>query len=311
MANLFRCGGGGELHGASIQVLTEESSLIGKTCDLKLGNVIIQSKVFNSSGAVLFTDIQEVGEYTVYASDGAEDTADTIIITAEDIISKTVITDYFSLRVSLILGETYSFAGYNWICAENFGTEYAVLQSVDDVTQGTYPGYKMSGTLYGRRADTDVTVALTKSTFNGDSNYFYGNVDGCDISNYDSKMSDLYALIDKSEYRTPTYGKGLFLINLSKVGYTGSGSMQQGSGLYWQALKNAALKDKYGSNVLFSWIGIYYGLSNNNQSAWIVRYDGVVGHDGVGENGPHVIAPAFNVDLSKIRLTSATSIAVK
>lgn len=42
---------------------------------------------------------------------------------------------------NLEIGQTYSMAGYNWICAEKSGN-LAVLQSTG-VTGGVWPGYKI------------------------------------------------------------------------------------------------------------------------------------------------------------------------
>lgn len=176
-------------------------------------------------------------------------------------------------------GETYSFGGYEWICAEVKGN-YAVMQSTG-VTAGVWPGYKMSK--FG----------------NGD---FYANsIDGQDISAYDDKTTTLYNSIRSAEYVSATYGKGLFLVSNEKAGTTTTGS--KGSGNYHTALKTAANSGSFGASYSYAWLGTVYGSSN----AWGVNQDGNV-YNGSFQNSSFVVAPAFNLDTSKITLDGSKKI---
>lgn len=89
-------GGGGELHGASVIVTTEEPTLVGKQAKLykktDLTKVIatgtFSAKVNDVSTATL-NGILDVGTYIVKATDGTQSTeTEDIIVTADDIINK-------------------------------------------------------------------------------------------------------------------------------------------------------------------------------------------------------------------------------
>lgn len=83
--------GGGELHGATISGNTEEEVLFGKDVQLILNEKVIRTTTVNSDGTFSFTDIQEIGLYRVYASNGTESDYSDIEITPEHIINKTVL----------------------------------------------------------------------------------------------------------------------------------------------------------------------------------------------------------------------------
>ena len=83
--------GGGELHGATISGNTEEEVLFGKDAQLILNEKVIRTATVNSDGTFSFTDIQEIGLYRVYASNGTESDYSDIEITPEHIINKTVL----------------------------------------------------------------------------------------------------------------------------------------------------------------------------------------------------------------------------
>lgn len=89
-------GGGGELHGASVIVTTEEPTLVSKQAKLykktDLTRVIatgtFSAKVNDVSTATL-NGILDVGTYIVKATDGTQSTeTEDIIVTADDIINK-------------------------------------------------------------------------------------------------------------------------------------------------------------------------------------------------------------------------------
>lgn len=173
-----------------------------------------------------------------------------------------------------LLGKTYKFAGYDWtVCEVDKEHHIAVIQS-HGVTHGKWPGYTMPQF--------------------GNDNCYSKSIDGKDISAYDNKMKELYDIIKDAENTSASYGKGLYLISEEKVGFTELG--QPGSGNYWQVLK-AAIKNF--SLFVFpnSWLGTVGGSS----SAWCVYSNGNV-YGGGNQNNDFVVAPAFNLDLSKVEI---------
>lgn len=195
---------------------------------------------------------------------------------------------------TLTEGKTYTFGGKSWIAAE-VGTEYAVLQSTG-LTGGAWPGYAMSGTLTNAAGST---ITLT-----GKNTYYTGNIDGYDISNYNSDTQSLYSSIKAAEYTAATYGKGLYLVSNSKAGTTSSGS--QGSGYYWSALKSAATSySSFGAGNGCAWLGTV----NGSYGAWCVNQNRNV-YYGNSQGVSYVVAPAFNLDLSKVRLSSGTTLEI-
>ena len=172
----------------------------------------------------------------------------------------------------LELGKTYKFAGYSWTaCEVNNDRHVAVIQS-RGVTHGAWPGFKMT---------------------EFDSKY---SIDGYDISAYDVKTKKLYDAIKDVEDKSASYGKGLYLVSKKKAGFTEW--CEPGSGDYWQALKKVAGNaSSFGSPFNYAWLGTVGGGGN----AWYVDSSGSV-YDGSGQNDDCVVAPAFNLDLSKVEV---------
>lgn len=179
---------------------------------------------------------------------------------------------------NLKLGKTYKFAGYDWtVCELNEERHTAVIQS-HGVTSGTWPGYNMF-----------------KFGGNMDSSY-EEDIDGQDISSYDGKMQLLYYAIKEAEDTSASYGKGLYLISKEKAGLAKCGEL--GSGAYWQALKKAAGNAfwcRCCSN--YAWLGTV-NRSINTGAVYVVG-DGYVSYSQLGN---FVVAPAFNLDLSKVEI---------
>jgi len=174
---------------------------------------------------------------------------------------------------SLVLepGKTYKFAGYSWTaCEVNNDRHVAVIQS-RGVTHGAWPGFKMT---------------------EFDSKY---SIDGYDISAYDVKTKKLYDAIKDVEDKSASYGKGLYLVSKEKAGFTEWG--EPGSGDYWQALKKAAGNaSSFGSPYYYAWLGTVDGSGG----AWCVgSYGGVSYND---QSDDYVVAPVFNLDLSKVEI---------
>ena len=170
-------------------------------------------------------------------------------------------------------GKTYKFAGYSWTaCEVNNDRHVAVIQS-RGVTHGAWPGFKMT---------------------EFDSKY---SIDGYDISAYDVKTKKLYDAIKDVEDKSASYGKGLYLVSKEKAGFTEWG--EPGSGDYWQALKKAAGNaSSFGSPSSYAWLGTVSG----GNYAWYVYSNGDV-YDSGDQNDDFVVAPAFNLDLSKVEVT--------
>ena len=175
---------------------------------------------------------------------------------------------------SLVLepGKTYKFAGYSWTaCEVNNDRHVAVIQS-RGVTHGAWPGFKMT---------------------EFDSKY---SIDGYDISAYDVKTKKLYDAIKDVEDKSASYGKGLYLVSKEKAGFTEW--CEPGSGDYWQALKKAAGNaSSFGCPYYYAWLGTVDGTGG----AWCIHLNGNV-YCGSNQTNGFVVAPAFNLDLSKVEI---------
>lgn len=175
----------------------------------------------------------------------------------------------------LEVGKYYQFAGYEWMCAEQIEGGYC-LQSTG-VTSGQWPGYVMS-------------------KFGGSANANYSaNIDGENIRDYNNTTQKLYSVIGETEKTGAEYGSGLFLVSNLKVNQTVS--TDQGSGQYWLALRAAATNySLFGAGKNYAWLGAV----NDSSYAWHVDLNGNVKYNNQGNWC--VIAPAFNLDSSKIHL---------
>ena len=169
-------------------------------------------------------------------------------------------------------GKTYKFAWYSWTaCEVNNDGHVAVIQS-RGVTHGAWPGFKMT---------------------EFDSKY---SIDGYDISAYDVKTKKLYDAIKDVEDKSASYGKGLYLVSKEKAGFTEW--CEPGSGDYWQALKKAAGNaSSFGCPYYYAWLGTVDGTGG----AWCVFSGGHVYYGG-DQNHDFVVAPAFNLDFSKVEI---------
>lgn len=178
---------------------------------------------------------------------------------------------------SLELGRTYKFAGYNWTACELINNGKTLVIQSHGVTHGAWPGYVMQ-------------------KFGGKANGMYGlDIDGEDVSAYDNKMKELYDDIKEVEDTSATYGKGLYLVSKEKAGFARWG--QPGSGNCWQALKKAAENvSQFGSPNYNVWFGTVF-CSNYT---WFVNSDG--NFYGSYQNNDFVVAPAFNLDLFKVKV---------
>lgn len=176
-----------------------------------------------------------------------------------------------------LLGKTYKFAGYNWTACELINNGKTLVIQSHGVTCGTWPGFKML-------------------KFGGKANGMYGlDIAGEDISAYDNKMKELYDDIKEVEDTSATYGKGLYLVSKEKAGFARWG--QPGSGNCWQALKKAAENvSQFGFPNYNVWLSTVF-CSNYT---WFINSDG--NFYGSYQNNDFAIAPAFNLDLSKVEI---------
>lgn len=176
---------------------------------------------------------------------------------------------------TLKLGKTYKFAGYNWMACEVDNDRHVVVIQSHGVNHGAWPGYTMPQF--------------------GNGNYYSNSIDGKDISDYDDKMRALYDDIKDAEDKAAPYGEGLYLISVEKAEFKEWDNT--GSGNYWQALKATAENARsFGA----SYYGAWLGTVNGKYYAWYVnRYGNVYYYL---QNGDCVVAPAFNLDLSKVEI---------
>lgn len=106
----------------------------------------------------------------------------------------------------------------------------------------------------------------------------------------------MYDAIKDVEDTSASYGKGLYLIPKEKSGFREW--YKPGSGNYWQALKEAAGNARsFGASVNCAWTGTYYG---NSGGAWYVNSNGGVSYN--DQSDDYVVAPVFNLDLSKVEI---------
>lgn len=172
-------GGGGELHGASIQVSTSEASLIGTVCQLKQNNTVIKTKVFNSGGVALFTDIQEVDTYTVVATDGVDTATESVSVTATDIVNKTVLTSTVAFGTTITF-DVYSAAQDTVYYYENGSPiTLCVTDSTGKATgvSLTIPSGGKTLTLYSTVADNPNNLSEKYSQSVTFTNNFSGEID--------------------------------------------------------------------------------------------------------------------------------------
>ena len=174
------------------------------------------------------------------------------------------------------LGKTYQFAGYKWTACELINKGKTLVIQSHGVTSGAWPGFVIPQF--------------------GNGNFYVADIDGEDISAYDDKMRSLYDAIKDAEDSSASYGKGLYLIPKEKAGFARCG--EPGSGNYWKALKAAAENASSFRAVRYNaWLGTAYG----GTGAWHVYRDGDIYHSYQG-GYDRVVAPAFNLDLSKVEV---------
>lgn len=177
------------------------------------------------------------------------------------------------------LGKTYDFMGYNWTACELINNGKTLVIQSHGVTHGPWPGYVMPQF--------------------GNGNYYADSIDGQDISAYDDKLKELYNAVKDVEDKSASYGKGLYLISKEKVEFTKWGN--PGSGNYCQVLRKVAENaSSFGDASLSNaaWLGSAYGSTY----AWFVNRYGFVYYSNDQGISDYVVAPAFNLDLTKVEI---------
>lgn len=179
---------------------------------------------------------------------------------------------------NLELGKTYDFMGYKWTACELINNGKTLVIQSHGVTCGTWPGFKML-------------------KFGGKVDAFYAtDIAGEDISAYDDKMQILYDAIKDVEDMSATYGKGLYLVSAEKVQLPTIIYGASGAGYYCDALVSAGSEGNPNGTHCNAWLGT---LGNKENTAWFVN-GFANGYIALQDDVVKTIAPAFNIDLSKV-----------
>lgn len=179
---------------------------------------------------------------------------------------------------NLELGKTYDFMGYNWTACELINNGKTLVIQSHGVTYGEWPGYKMSQF--------------------GNGNYYANSIDGQNISDYDDKMRALYDSIKDVEDMSATYGKGLYLVSAEKVQLPTIIYGASGAGYYCDAIVSAGSQGNPNGTHCNAWLGT---LGNKENTAWFVNCF-ASGYITFQDEVIKTIAPAFNLDLSKVEI---------
>lgn len=182
---------------------------------------------------------------------------------------------------NLELGKTYDFMGYKWTACELINNGKTLVIQSHGVTCGTWPGFKML-------------------KFGGKVDAFYAtDIAGEDISAYDDKMQILYDVIKEVEDKSAPYGKGLFLVSAEKAQLPTVIYGASGAGYYCDALVSAGSEGNPNGTHCNAWLGT---LGNKENTAWFVN-GFANGYIALQDDVVKTIAPAFNIDLSKVVLS--------
>ena len=179
---------------------------------------------------------------------------------------------------NLELGKTYNFMGYKWTACELINNGKTLVIQSHGVTTGPWPGFKMSQF--------------------GNGHYYGSDIDGQDISSYDDKTQKLYDAIKDVEDMSATYGKGLYLVSAEKVQLPTIIYGASGAGYYCDAIVSAGSQGNPNGTHCNAWLGT---LGNKENTAWFVNCF-ASGYITFQDEVIKTIAPAFNLDLSKVEI---------
>lgn len=179
--------------------------------------------------------------------------------------------------VDLVLGNYYIFGGKEWLAYKKEGNCVS-LQCAENIGALPWLGYVMPQ--YG----------------NGHT--YTHDIDGQDISSYNSQLSNLYNSIKSAEYKNASYGSGLYLNSQTAfnfdIGYKYSSftrKLEQIDTTY----RNGAWT---GTCIM---VAPYY-----NEACSVIVIGGNFGNGQIQQSRYALVMPAFNVDTTKIRLSGST-----
>ena len=179
---------------------------------------------------------------------------------------------------NLELGKIYDFMGYKWTACELINNGKTLVIQSHGVTTGPWPGFKMSQF--------------------GNGHYYGSDIDGQDISSYDDKTQKLYDAIKDVEDMSATYGKGLYLVSAEKVQLPTIIYGASGAGYYCDAIVSAGSQGNPNGTHCNAWLGT---LGSKENTAWFVNCF-ASGYITFQDEVIKTIAPAFNLDLSKVEI---------
>lgn len=171
---------------------------------------------------------------------------------------------------NITIGKEYLFAGYKWIPVVLDEKENMVVMQSLGITVGSWPGFSMHQF--------------------GNHNYYGKELAGQDISDYDDKTRNLYEKIRLVEAEFPL-GKGLYLPREDIMICN-----------WEQAMIVVVDSDNpiaYEADDNIAWLS-----KPNGSYAWYFRANEGVGSisDSRSQECEYIIAPAFNLDLSKVKI---------
>lgn len=180
---------------------------------------------------------------------------------------------------NLELGKTYNFMGYKWTACELINNGKTLVIQSHGVTTGPWPGFKLPQF--------------------GNGHYYGSDIDGQDISSYNDKTQKLYDAIKDFEDTSATYGNGLYLISAEKAQLPTVIYGASGAGYYCDALVSAGSEGNPNGTHCNAWLGT---LGNKENTAWFVN-GFANGYIALQDDVVKTIAPAFNLDLSKVKVS--------
>ena len=177
--------------------------------------------------------------------------------------------------ITLTVGDTYSMGGYRWYCAEQLPNGSYAMQS-KGMTHGAWPGYVDNGG-YTTAEYSDRNIASFYGTDENSKLYKFYNID-----NWKKACAD---------------NKGLYLVSYNKVS-TESGKGGTSTNYYYRGHFDAAVNySSFGATNVASWLGSPGAASH----AYYVLSDSFI-YDSNYQNNDFVLAPAFNLNPSKVTL---------
>ena len=167
----YRCtGGGGEVHGAKIEVSCNDASIIGSICRLYFGEELIASAVFSESQIAFFDDIQQVGTYTAKAILGERESETLIDITADSIIYGDTVQAIVGFNFIYYDGDEFTDVTGGWRFPN---TVYSYAGFGFDNNYGAWNGHSgVRGTVTRQKNTDSITIGMECLNSNLPANYY-------------------------------------------------------------------------------------------------------------------------------------------